>query len=81
MTVAGPCEWCGGPQNWTTHAGEVLVRCVNGCLPLFEVVILSPPDCDDRAAWSNPQMEPWAGGGVVPLEGSDAKETDDDLPF
>jgi len=32
---AGPCEWCGGPQQWTVVAGEMYVRCVAGCQSLF----------------------------------------------
>ena len=44
--MVGPCEWCGGPQQWTIHDGEMLERCVSGCLPLFEVVV-PPPDSDE----------------------------------
>ena len=42
---AGPCEWCGGPQNWTIHAGEMYVRCQEGCLALFpeERIDIPPP--------------------------------------
>ncbi len=48
MSLGGPCECCGGPTNWTIHRGEMLVRCVDGCLPLFEVIV--PPPVSDLGA-------------------------------
>ena len=32
MTIAGVCVRCGGPNVWTTHAGEVWVACEADCL-------------------------------------------------
>ena len=70
---AGPCEWCGGPQNWTFIAGEMYVRCQLGCLPL-EGLGLTPPDSDGAEQMAPSfEMEPEVGGSVVPLEGSDAR--------
>jgi len=44
---AGPCEWCGGPQNWTFIRGEMYVRCVDGCAGLFpEGPVDSPPNSE-----------------------------------
>ena len=69
---AGPCEWCGGPQNWTIIAGEMYVRCVGGCLGLFEEEGSIP----SRSEWPE---KAWVFGdgtsekeGVVPLEGPEA---------
>jgi len=63
------------------YCGEMLVRCVSGCLPLFEVVV-PPPDSEDPLGLERDLMEPEGGGRVVPYEGSDPKESsDDELPF
>ena len=42
---AGKCEWCGGQQSWTIHAGEMFVRCQEGCQSLFpeERIDIPPP--------------------------------------
>jgi len=76
---AGPCEWCGGPQNWTIHAGEMYVRCIGGCLPLFDEEVVIPPPLIletllERVAIS--EMELSEGWGVVPFVGGDADEKD-----
>ncbi len=47
---AGLCEWCGGPQQWTIHAGEMWVRCIGGCLGLF-------PEGEDQAQPSFDDLE------------------------
>ncbi len=71
---AGPCEWCGGPQNWTIHAGEMYVRCQAGCQSLFGAERVTLPLDSD---------EPLVGCGLegtlegeegVPCEGGSAVE-------
>ena len=47
MSVAGPCEWCGGPQKWTIRAGEMFVHCDAGCLGLELEPPVPPPDSED----------------------------------
>jgi len=85
--LAGPCEWCGGPQQWTVHAGEVLERCVNGCIPIWEVVVLPPGSEDGDEEWyEGGAMEHSEREGVVSCEGGAAEEIDrsvldDGLPF
>ena len=58
---AGPCEWCGGPQNWTVHAGVMYVRCVAGCQSLFgnERVEIPPPVSENGFS-----TERWLRGGT-----------------
>ena len=83
---AGPCEWCGGPQNWTIIRGEMYVRCIDGCLPLdLEGLVPSHP-ISEEDFWT-----PEGAGegtilrmGGVPLEGDAAKtseDSSDELPF
>ncbi len=73
---AGPCEWCGGPQNWTIIAGDMYVRCIDGCLPLeLEELVPPPPTSEEKAWWTS------MGAGVgtlqrmggVPCEGGDVE--------
>ncbi len=83
MSVAGACEWCGGPQRWTIHAGEVLVSCVLGCLPLFEVVVPFP-DSEVDEEEDAITRELTRGWRVGPPEGSETKASDGEdceLPF
>ena len=84
---AGPCEWCGGPQNWTIHAGEMYVRCVAGCQSLFTEERVDIPLPSEK---SLPYLEGRSEGGTfrqegcVPCEGGDASTNgiiDTDLPF
>ncbi len=73
---AGFCVGCGGPQQWTFHRGEMLVRCVRGCLPLFEVFV-APPDSEEDADPTAVTEEWWElmlGGGVESCEGCGAEE-------
>ena len=84
---AGPCEWCGGPQNWTIHLGEMYVRCKGGCLPLdLEELVQPSPNSAIAASWYNDGD----GNGtleeerVVPPEGGAARVTEEGskgLPF
>ncbi len=46
---AGPCEGCGGPQQWTVILDEVYVRCVSGCLPLPLEGVVPPPGAVEDA--------------------------------
>ena len=80
---AGPCEWCGGRQNWTIIAGEMYVRCIDGCLPLPLEALVPPPHVGES------RTEYLDAGGAdgtsemvegVPCEGGSADEFDD-LPF
>ena len=57
MSVAGPCEWCGGPQVWTVIRGEVYTSCDNGCLPLPMEGLVPPPACEDGAVRMKDAME------------------------
>ncbi len=77
---AGACEWCGGPQQWTQHAGEILVRCVSGCLPLFEVVVPPPDGFPEREDWMFVDGGTFEREGVVPLEGGAANGSEEDQP-
>ncbi len=71
---AGPCEWCGGPQQWTFIAGEMYVRCVTGCLPLELGGLVPPSDSEDSdlTGRSREGLEPIRGEGVGPCEGRDS---------
>ncbi len=83
---AGPCEWCGGQQNWTFIRGEMYVRCKDGCLalPLEELV---PPPSDGEESLMG--LEGAGEGtilrmGGVPCEGGDAETShkkDHELSF
>ncbi len=84
---AGPCEWCGGPQQWTIIRDEMYVRCVLGCLPLDLEDLVPPLPISEGDFWT-----PEGAGegtilrmGGVPPEGSAAKTSDsrdnDGLPF
>ena len=84
---AGPCEWCGGPQQWTIHAGNMWVRCVAGCQSLWpEERVTLPPPCEESRVYLEGRYElgTLGGGEGVPCEGADARtseEEDTDLPF
>ena len=81
---AGPCEWCGGPQNWTIHAGEMYVRCVGGCLPLPLEGLVLPPGCELPEKPASAENGTLPEEGVVPQGGGDAKTSEtevSDLPF
>jgi len=85
---AGPCEWCGGPQNWTIIRGEMYVRCQTGCLPLsLEGLVPSPPFSERSEELERSFHEGSGtlnGVGGVPCEGGDAdtgEEDDTELPF
>jgi len=85
---AGPCEWCGGPQNWTIASGVMYVRCKAGCQSLFgeERVTIPPPseipehDFEGRGLAEGTS----AGGMGLPRKGSEANGSASDgcdLPF
>jgi len=80
---AGPCEWCGGPQEWTVASGVMHVRCVGGCLSLFDeerVDFLPSSDGLERISC-------WIDGTFLKVRGSTRKggetkeSVDDELPF
>ncbi len=76
MSVAGPCEWCGGPQSWTIIRGDMYVSCDGGCQPLPLDGLVPPPDSPELEG--GPVMwvkEPIEEEGVVPCEGGDARTT------
>ena len=85
---AGPCEWCGGPQQWTIASGVMYVRCRAGCSSLFadERVNFPPPSewLEVAADLKADEDGTSAGGKGVPRKGSEANgsalETDE-LPF
>ena len=82
--LAGPCEWCGGPQNWTIALGVMWVRCVNGCQSLFpeESVTLHPNSEETMQNLEGAGEGTILRMGGVPLEGgAAAEESNDDLPF
>ena len=81
VAPAGPCEWCGGQQSWTIIAGQMYVSCNAGCqaLPLEG---LAPPHDSDLVKLKITMKELSEVGGVYPVRGDAAKESqDDDLPF
>ncbi len=83
MSVAGPCEWCGGPQVWTIIRNEMYVSCDGGCAPLPGLG-LEPPPMTASVDRREPEVEPLERGGVRPLEGGATKvsvEGDPELPF
>ena len=75
---AGPCEWCGGSQQWTFIAGEMYVRCVGGCLglPLEAEVLPTDSDVALEAEYCSSHVELNEERRVEPYEGGDARETD-----
>ena len=75
---AGPCEWCGGPQHWTTIRGEVYVSCDMGCLPLpMEGFAAAPPDGDGPEETPKvAEMEPEERERVAPCEGAADRTSD-----
>ena len=88
MSVAGPCEWCGGPQVWTIIRGEVYESCNGGCSPLPGLGLDPPPDSKELRSPLEHIRERIAelipGEGVGPLEGAAAKMSvpkDSKLPF
>ena len=84
---AGPCEWCGGPQYWTVHAGEIYVKCKGGCVSLFpgERYNFTPPNSEESLV----NLEGLGVGtilrmGGVPRKGgaaSTGEKEGNDLPF
>ncbi len=84
---AGPCEWCGGPQQWTFIRGELFVRCKKQCsLELdLEGFGTTPPISDEGLGPLRCPLEPLGNGGVVaPMRGDDSNRSiddEDDLPF
>jgi len=80
---AGPCEWCGGPQNWTFHSGVMYVRCMHGCQSIFpfENLVLPPgsDEGDPNKDRRDEVMEPIGRGRVVPCEGGDARMSGSNL--
>jgi len=78
---AGPCEWCGGPQQWTIIRGDMYTRCVSGCMPLSLEGLVPCSRNGERS------LDYYEGGALdgttrlgegVPLEGGDVKETEED---
>ena len=84
---AGPCEWCGGPQNWTVASGVMYVRCINGCQSLFtgeRVDLLPSSERSLPYLEGRDEVGTFGGEEGVPRKGADAGTTiskDDDLPF
>ena len=83
---AGPCEWCGGHQQWTIIRGEMYVRCPQGCQTLgLEDAVPPHPISEDSLVF----LEGLGEGtilrmGGVPRKGADVKASDvsdSDLPF
>ena len=74
----GACEWCGGSQVWTHHAGEVYVACEADCLsPQLDAFGRNPPLialCEKPE--ETPKMEQATEEGVVPLESGAANGSD-----
>ncbi len=71
-TLAGPCEWCGGPQAWTVIRGYVYVSCDLGCLPIPGLGLDPPPDSPELIEPDARVLMGTKGrGGVVPREGGD----------
>ncbi len=76
---AGLCEWCGGQQNWTIHAGEMYVRCIAGCQSMWpeERVTIPPPSEESERSLEGLSREGTSGGVEgVPCEGDAAKTSD-----
>ena len=83
---AGPCEWCGGPQQWTIHDGEMWVRCVGGCLELVGDEEVDHPfsltrvEVEARTSLVGKELN--GEGGVLPMkavmpERKSAKKTEE----
>ena len=63
-SVAGPCEWCGGPQKWTVRNDVMYVRCALGCLGLFDELLPLPDGEGKRGYTGGRGLEPtqqWRG--------------------
>ena len=75
MSVAGRCEWCGGPAAWTVIRGEVYVSCDGGCMPLPLEGLVAPPDSPELVDpfARGDERELLRGQEVVPPEGSEAR--------
>ncbi len=81
MAAVDRCPMCRGPVVWTMAHGERYVACARDCQPCLPG--LEPPPLYPFGDEFDPiHWEPAEGEGVMPLEGSAAKEsTDDELPF
>ncbi len=55
---AGPCEWCGGPQNWAIIRGDMYVRCIGGCQGLWADQLVIPPHIGES------RVEYYEGGAL-----------------
>ncbi len=84
---AGPCEWCGGPQEWTIIRDEMYVRCLLGCLPLdLEGLVPLPSAARSSLCTISEVFGPFAREeGKETPEGGDAavsgQDSEDELPF
>jgi len=76
---AGPCEWCGGPQLWTTVRGIIYVRCAGGCLPL-PLAGMVPAD-EGYVSGREAEAVDSAPAGSLQDARDLAEREDDDLPF
>ncbi len=75
MSLAGPCEWCGGPQHWTIISGDVYVSCDLGCQPLPFGDLVPPPDSEELRQppeVSDGRGTGSAGGGTGPPAGRES---------
>ena len=84
---AGPCEVCGGPQNWTIYAGEMYVRCVYDCSEqlVIEGFETLPLDSEDPGyGFVRDVVGTLEREGVVPRSGGETRMSDSkdcELPF
>ena len=66
-SMAGQCDRCGGPQNWTIHEGEMWVACLADCTSRqLSLLGRDPPLI---ALCEKPEETPNRGGhGTLPWE-------------
>ncbi len=79
---AGACEWCGGPQWWSVHAGVMYVKCQSGCVSLFpedRVNFLPDSELGENDEWgprfSGSPFGTIEEGEGVTCEGSEASKS------
>jgi len=86
MSFPGFCDVCGGDNVWTLGpASEVYVTCPGGCVDV-QLEMWDRSSTSPVSDWWLPHAElslveqAWRRSVESP-EGSDAKESEDDLPF